>query len=158
MNLMCFWGTGPMWRYNLGRTWPIFLFRMQWLIVAGELKSWRKWDTPNVELSICNIDIYLKYFGILQNLMRNYEILWKFMKVNESYDIRLYFLRKITHFCSVSFQCNALLEFHDFAPWKTKFTISSLGAIGKYFAIIKWKAIPQISQILMLNVIIDQVI
>jgi hypothetical protein len=32
-------------------------------------------------------NIYLKYFGILQNLMRNYEILRKFMKVDESYDI-----------------------------------------------------------------------
>jgi hypothetical protein len=29
-------------------------------------------------------NIYLKYFGILQNLMRNYEILQKFMKVYES--------------------------------------------------------------------------
>jgi hypothetical protein len=32
-------------------------------------------------------NIYLKYFGILQNLMRNYEILRKFTKVYESYDI-----------------------------------------------------------------------
>jgi hypothetical protein len=29
-------------------------------------------------------NIYLKYFGILQNLTRNYEILQKFMKVYES--------------------------------------------------------------------------
>jgi hypothetical protein len=29
-------------------------------------------------------NIYLKYFGILQNLMRNYESLRKFMKVYES--------------------------------------------------------------------------
>jgi hypothetical protein len=32
-------------------------------------------------------NIYLKYFGILQNLTRNYKILRKFMKVDESYDI-----------------------------------------------------------------------
>ncbi len=30
-------------------------------------------------------NIYLKYFGILQNLIRTYEILWKFMKVDESW-------------------------------------------------------------------------
>jgi hypothetical protein len=30
------------------------------------------------------INIYLKYFGILQNLTRNYEILQNFTKVNES--------------------------------------------------------------------------
>jgi hypothetical protein len=29
-------------------------------------------------------NIYLKYFGILQNLMRNYEILQKFTKVYKS--------------------------------------------------------------------------
>jgi hypothetical protein len=34
-------------------------------------------------------NIYLKYFSILQDLMRNYEILWKFTKVCES-------LRKFT--------------------------------------------------------------
>ncbi len=32
-------------------------------------------------------NIYLKYFGILQNLMINYDILQKFTKVYESYDI-----------------------------------------------------------------------
>jgi hypothetical protein len=29
-------------------------------------------------------NIFLKYFGILQNLMRNYKILRKFTKVDES--------------------------------------------------------------------------
>jgi hypothetical protein len=33
------------------------------------------------------------------------------MKVNESYDIPQYFLRKITYFGSVSFNCDALLAF-----------------------------------------------
>ncbi len=32
-------------------------------------------------------NIYLKYFGILQNLTRNYEILLKFMKVMIFHDI-----------------------------------------------------------------------
>ncbi len=40
-------------------------------------------------------NIYLKYFGILQNLTRNYEILPKFMKVYESYDTPQYFFGQI---------------------------------------------------------------
>jgi hypothetical protein len=45
----------------------------------------------------------------------------KLMKVNESYDIPWCFLCKITNFCSVMFNCNALLAFHDFVLWQTKF-------------------------------------
>jgi hypothetical protein len=56
-------------------------------------------------------NIYLKNFGILQNLKRNYEILWKFTKVNESYNIPLYFLCQITHFHSVSSNYEVLLAF-----------------------------------------------
>jgi hypothetical protein len=66
-------------------------------------------------------NIYLKYFMILQNLTRNYEILWKFAKVNESYDIPHYFLGQITHFRSVSINCNVQLAFRDFIPWQSKF-------------------------------------
>ncbi len=66
-------------------------------------------------------NIYLKYFGILQNLLRNYKILWQSTKVNKSYDIPWYFLCKIPHFHSVSFNCDALLAFTDFEPWQTKF-------------------------------------
>jgi hypothetical protein len=66
-------------------------------------------------------NIYLKYFWILQNLMRNYEILWKLTKVNESYDIPQYFLSKITPFHFVSLNCNVLLAFCDFILWQTKF-------------------------------------
>ncbi len=43
-------------------------------------------------------NIYLKYFGILQNLTKNYEILRKFTRVNESYNTPQYFLGQITHF------------------------------------------------------------
>jgi len=66
-------------------------------------------------------NVYLKYFVILQNLMRNYEILWKFTKVNKSYDIPRYFLSKITYFHSILFNCNALLAFRDISGWQTKF-------------------------------------
>jgi hypothetical protein len=66
-------------------------------------------------------NIYLKYFGILQNLTRNYEILQKFTKVNESYDIPQYFLGQITHFCSILFNCDVPLAFHDFVLWQMKF-------------------------------------
>ena len=66
-------------------------------------------------------NIFLKYFGILQNLMRNYDILWKFMKVDESYDIPWYFFGQITYFHSVSSNCDVLLAFHNFVLWWMKF-------------------------------------
>ena len=61
-------------------------------------------------------NIYLKYFCILQNLMRNYEILRKFRKADESYDIPRYIFGQITYFCSVSFNCDVLLAFRNFVP------------------------------------------
>ncbi len=67
-------------------------------------------------------NIYLKYFGILQNLMRNYEILWKFMKVYESYDIPRYFFGQIPCFRSVSFACDVLFAFRNFVRWRMKFS------------------------------------
>jgi len=67
-------------------------------------------------------NIYLKYFGILQNLMRNYEILWKFMKVDESYDIPWYFFGQIPCFHSISFACDVLFAFRNFVQWLTKFS------------------------------------
>ncbi len=66
-------------------------------------------------------NIYLKYFGILQNSTRNTEILWKFMKVKESYDIPRYFFGQIPCFCYVSFACDVLFTFHNFVQWWTKF-------------------------------------
>ncbi len=66
-------------------------------------------------------NIYLKYFSILQNLMRNYEILQKFTKFNESHDIPRYFLGQITLFHSVLSNYEALLAFRDFVLWQTKF-------------------------------------
>ncbi len=77
-------------------------------------------------------NIYLKYFGILQNLMRNYKILRKFTKayeslreftkVDKSYDIPRYFFGQIPCFRSVSFACNVLFAFHNFVRWQTKFS------------------------------------
>ncbi len=77
-------------------------------------------------------NIYLKYFGILQNLMRNYEILWKFTKVNKSlrkfmkvyksYDIPRYFFGQIPCFRSVLFACNVVFAFRNFVRWRTKFS------------------------------------
>ncbi len=67
-------------------------------------------------------NIYLKYFGILQNLTRNYEILWKFTKVYESYDIPRYFFGQIPCFRSVSFACDVVFAFRNFVWWRTKFS------------------------------------
>ncbi len=59
-------------------------------------------------------NIYLKYFGILQNLARNYEILQKFTKVYESYDIPRYFFGLIPCFHSISFACDVVFAFCNF--------------------------------------------
>jgi hypothetical protein len=67
-------------------------------------------------------NIYLKYFGILQNLTRNYEIFWKFTKVDKSYDIPRYFFGQIPCFHSVSFTCDVLFAFRNFIRWLTKFS------------------------------------
>jgi hypothetical protein len=53
--------------------------------------------------------------------MRFYKSLWKLTKVNEKCVIPWYFLCKITNFHSISFNCNALLAFCDFALWQMKF-------------------------------------
>jgi hypothetical protein len=66
-------------------------------------------------------NIYLKYFGILQNLMRNYKILRKFTKVDESYDIPRYFFGQIPCFCSVLFAYDVLFAFHNFVQWRMEF-------------------------------------
>ncbi len=96
-------------------------------------------------------NIFLKYFRFLQNLTRNYEILWKVLKVYES-------LRKFTKamlFHDIfSVQLLTFVPFHSIAMYYWHFiisyrdaqnfsvcfcTISPLGNIGKYFAIVKQK-------------------
>ncbi len=67
-------------------------------------------------------NIYLKYFSILQNLRRNYEILWKFTKVDERYKIPRYFFGQSPCFRYISFACNVLFAFHNFIQWQMKFS------------------------------------
>ncbi len=71
-------------------------------------------------------NIYLKYFDILQNLMWNYDILGKLMKVDE---IPRYFFSQIPCFRSVSFTCDVLFAFRNFVPWLTKFSCLLLYSI-----------------------------
>jgi hypothetical protein len=64
-----------------------------------------------------------------------------------------YFFSQITYFRSVSFNCDVLLHFiisyHDEQNFSVCYrTVSPLGNIGKYFAIVKWKVIFPILQIL----------
>ncbi len=80
-------------------------------------------------------NIYLKFFGILQNLTINYDILWMFMKVDESWQkltkvdkswqklqYSTIFFGQIPCFCSVSFTYDVLFAFRNFVPWQTKFS------------------------------------
>ncbi len=62
-------------------------------------------------------NIYLKYFIILQNLMINYEILWKLMKATIFHDI--FWSNPLLSFRS--FDCDILFAFHNFILWQTKF-------------------------------------
>ncbi len=78
-----------------------------------------RWHLPVFPSDFNNI--YLKYFSILQNLTRFYEILRKFTKVDESYDIPQYFFGQIPCFCSVLLYCNVLFAFRNFVLWWTKF-------------------------------------
>jgi hypothetical protein len=56
-------------------------------------------------------NIFLKYFRILQNLMRNYEILRKLIKVDESWQKLQYSM--------IFFRSNHLLSFHFIQLWCT---------------------------------------
>jgi hypothetical protein len=94
-------------------------------------------------------NIYLKYFGILQNLTRNYEILQKFTKVYES----LRKFTKVTIFHDIfSVKSLPFVPFGSLAMYFLHFVIlygdklnfpvcyhsvSPLDNISKYFAIIK---------------------
>ncbi len=95
-------------------------------------------------------NIYLKYFGILQNLTRNYEILRKFMKPTIFHSIfsvnSLTFIpfRPIT-----KYYWHFMISYCDEQNSSICYcTILPLGDISKYFAIVKRKVIFSISQIL----------
>jgi len=96
-------------------------------------------------------NIYLKYFRILQNLTRN----WDFTKATIFHSI--FFVKSLTFvpFCSIAMQYwHFVFSYCD--KWNFSVcccTVSPLGDIGKYFAIIKWKVICKISQIFSLNFI-----
>jgi hypothetical protein len=93
---------------------------------------------------------FLKYFRILQNLMRNYDILWKLMKATIFHCI--FFIKSLTFvlFCSIAIHCwHFMILYHHKQFFSVCWhTVSPLGNIGKYFAIVKWKVIRQILQIL----------
>ncbi len=95
-----------------------------------------------------NID--LKYFSILQNLMRNYKILWKLMKAAIFHNI---FSVKSLTFIPFHLIAKYFLHFVILYCDEQNFsvcycTISPLDNIGKYFTIVKRKVIFPISQIL----------
>ena len=94
-------------------------------------------------------NIYCTYFGFLQNLMRNYEILWKLTKFNKTNDILWNCIGMILCFCSVAmyfvdfrfhFQCFwnltakfwfhsdrfEILKFQTWRWWKLKKSILQL--------------------------------
>jgi hypothetical protein len=84
-------------------------------------------------------NIYLKYFGILQNLMRNYEILRKFTKVMIFHDIF-----SVKSLAFILFRSLAMYFLHFVILYSDKrnfpvcyCTVSPLDNIGKYFAIVK---------------------
>ncbi len=77
----------------------------------------------------------------------------KLTKVDESYDIPWYFLVQLLTF--VPFHSIAMYYWHFVILYRDEQnfsvcyrTISPLGNIGKYFAIVKWKVIFPVSQIL----------
>ncbi len=99
-----------------------------WNFVKTESFRPRKtsWNTMNLNnfrwhLTVFPSDfnnIYLKYFGLLQSLTRNYEIVWKFMKAMIFHNI---FLFKSLAFILFLFNCDVLFAFCNFVLWWTKF-------------------------------------
>ncbi len=75
------------------------------------------WQFFQVILTIFTSNIS-GFYRIYWEIMR---FLWKFTKVDESYNIPRYFFGQITYFRSVLFNYNVLLAFHNFVPWWTKF-------------------------------------
>ncbi len=95
-------------------------------------------------------NIYLKYFGILQNLTRNYEILQKLTKVTKFHNI--FSVRSLAFIPSRSlamYFLHFVISYGDEQNFPVCYrTVSPLDNIGKYFAIVKRQVIFPISQIL----------
>jgi len=94
-------------------------------------------------------NIFLKYFRILQNLMRNYEILRKLMKAMIFHDIFLVKSRTFIPFHPIAmYYWHFIILYCDEWNFSVCYcTVLPLGNIGKYFAIIKQKVIFPILQI-----------
>ncbi len=90
----------------------------------------------------------LKYFGLLQKLMRNYEILWKSMKVMIFH--RIFLVKSFTFvpFCSFAMY---FLSISDFKIWLLNFGFA--WTILNFCTCLLWRSKKSISQILMESVI-----
>jgi hypothetical protein len=122
-------------------------------IFKGLNESYRNSANIRQHLTVFPSDFnrnYLKYFEILQNLTRNYEILWKLTKAMIFHSI--FFIKSLTFvsYCSIVMHYwHFVISYDDKQNFSLCYcTILSLGDIGKYFAIVKQKVIDQISQIL----------
>ena len=93
-------------------------------------------------------NIYLKYFGILQNLTRNYKSLWKLTKATIFHSIFLVKSLSFVLFCPVTkYYWHLVISYRD--KWNSSIcycTVLPLGDISKYFTIIKQKVIFPILQ------------
>ncbi len=85
-------------------------------------------------------NIYLKYFGILQNLMINYEILWKLAKPTIFHDIfSVKSLAFISFHSIMMYFLHFVISYRDEPNFSVCYcTVSPLDNIGKYFTIVKW--------------------
>ncbi len=68
--------------------------------------SWHEWKLTKFSWYLTFFpshlnNIYLKSFALLHNLMRNYEILWKLMRLYETNEVSWNFLGIMLCFCSV---------------------------------------------------------
>jgi hypothetical protein len=95
-------------------------------------------------------NIHLKYFGILQNLTRNYESLQKLMKAMIFHNIFLVKSLTFVPFRSIAkYFLHFVISYRDERNFSVCYhTVLPLDNIGKYFAIVKQKVIFPISQIL----------
>ncbi len=95
--------------------WPTFVY-FQW-----PEKSYRISANIRSFFQVILTIFTLKYFGLLQNLMRNYEILWKSMKVMIFH--RIFLVKSFTFvpFCSFAMY---FLFISDFKIWLQNFSFT----------------------------------
>ncbi len=92
-------------------------------------------------------NIYHKYLGILQNLLRSYEILRTFTKATIFHGV--FSVKSLTFVPFrpiMKYYWHFVILYHDKQnSFVCYCTVSPLGNISKYFAIVKWKVIFSIS-------------